>query len=173
MKLKRKLAALGASLALALSLLGVVAGPVLGLTCPAAPMGTIYGSGTIRLILYEMPDYNVGEPMPNNRGALCIASGSATFSIPNLKDVLYADNTEISCNGQSATSWHTWNDCASSFKFVSDCHHALTMYVNANYDLLSYTSTGSWSVPSMGANNNTVSSLRVQYYTACQSAAGV
>ena len=174
MNLKRKFASLGASLALALSLLGVVAQPVLGLTCPGGIESVTVGSGTLRAVFYESRNYNVGAPASDN-SSLCWYTGNSTYGIADLHNIPYSSIEDGSCAGQFYPSFYTWNDCFSSFKFVSDCHHNITLWQDAGYSGASQNSTTSWNNPNMDASghfDNNVSSAKIGYSSACVSAPG-
>lgn len=172
--MKRRLFAALGGLALVLALFPSVASATI--TCPSAslaqtdiPDGST-GSGV--LVLYESSGYNAGYTSTSaHAGTLCFRVFPTTgLSVPNLVNVPYSDSgaSDI-CDGQLAGQYGTWNDCASSFKVNTDCHHTIFLYSGANYVGNIYTiDGGARNVSDLTPiNNDTISSVKITYHSSC------
>lgn len=132
------------------------------------------GTGTVFAVIYETSNYNSGQDGAHS-GGLCIrASSTGGINIPILKNVDYNNplDTSVVCDGQLATSYNTWNDCAGSLKVSLDCHHDVDFYSSENYSGLMYSYSASANNPGpWGIGwDNVMSSIKVIYHSVCQSA---
>lgn len=169
----KKIVAVAAVLALLLSV-QVAVTPVSAAVACASNYDQI-GSGSVMAVIYETANYNAGQDGAHS-GGLCIkASSTGSIYIPNLKNVAYRNPLDGSlakvCDGQLASSYGTWNDCAGSLKVAVDCHHSVLFYSSENYSGLmwSYRNTtvgnpGPWGI----GWDNVMSSVKIVYSSLCK-----
>ena len=142
----RKLGALGASLILALSLLGFVAAAPVSATCANS-------------ILYVW-----GDPYYQDAGGaqgFCFANGS--------NDLRNVPHYNAWCQNSLGVPEATWNDCISSWQFTaSSCHYGIALYRDYNYETLRWSSWNSGSY-SHGTIEDMMSSIKFLYRTTCPS----
>lgn len=169
---KRLRAALAASLLVAASLIAFVqpaaafSGPCSGVSYNRAGTGTLYA------VAYEFAGYNPptlpGGSLPWGRFCIYAPSTSGSTTVLNFQQYGFIDGFGGNhCDGQLFNSYGTWNDCISSLQFVSDCHHTLTFYTNEGLDSVAFSTAVSWSGSFSGLVDNTFSSMRITYHSAC------
>jgi hypothetical protein len=142
------------------------------LTCPTTSEQHYGNTGNPILgILYEGPNWPVGYP---DGHTLCIhVPVNGSISIANLKTVAYAYDSfheNNVCYGQLATSYGTWNDCASGVKVNFSCHYSAIFYGDANYTGgSSYSFSASGTVANLATigQDNIWSSLKITYHSIC------
>lgn len=146
-------------------------GAAASLSCPSS--SDVVGSGNTYAILYESPNYNDGRDVQfPDYAQLCLkASSTGALGVPDFKAISYRGGSGLGdgiCDGQLATSYHTWNDCASAVRVSIDCHHKVSFYENTNYSglLMSFSVSGGYSSLNITTNDK-FSSMRITYTSVC------
>jgi hypothetical protein len=145
----RRFLPLATAFALCLGLLGYSASPA-SAAC----------SVSLRYTLYEDPNFHSSGTDP------FIKCGSDNTLTDN-----YA-TPDFDCLAPLILH-ETWNDCASSWKFIGSCHYGVTMYADANYGgTVVWSRWGNGGTQSFSGGlgyEDMISSIRWNYRTTCPS----